>query len=154
MKRMTTILVIVGLAMMLSGCERQRWLEAEPGTYVAIRGSDNASTDAARELHSLTVNRRTNDLLLVFENGSEQVVPFATRERETWPAGCPTSLVQHRMEVLDLEIDTIYIGEWRAEHPILVRNCPTEPEELVLREEGSVGGGGNAITRSCLVFSQ
>lgn len=154
MEWLARLLLVVALVGVVSGCERQRWRAAEPGRYTQIRGSDDVSNDAARELHSLTVYRRTNDLLLIFADGSEQVVSFTTRQREAWPAGCPTNLVQHRMEVLDLTIDTITIGDWSVDHPILVRNCPGEPEELVLCEEAPVGGGGSAVRESCLFFAR
>ena len=44
----------------------------------------------------------------------------------------------------------------RFDDPILVRDCPAEPEQIALREDGLVGGGGGACanTSNCLHFAR
>ena len=58
------------------------------------------------------------------------------------------------MEVLDIAGGPLLLGELAFENPILVRDCPSEPVRVVLREDGLVGGGGGAClgADNCLLF--
>ena len=58
------------------------------------------------------------------------------------------------MEVLDLEINELTIGDVVIRNPILVRNCPDDPRRLILREYGQVGGAGTACSQddTCIHF--
>jgi hypothetical protein len=58
------------------------------------------------------------------------------------------------MEVLELEIETLTIASTTFHRPLLVRNCPPNPEEVVLRSSGEIGGAGTACswTDECIAF--
>ena len=146
-------LLILALAL-TAGCERHRWLEIRPGAYTQIRGADNVSRGAARGLQSLTIDRRASTVILNLADGSLTALPFVARDRADWPSGCPTNLFHHYMEVLDLDADVVSIGDLKLHNPILVSDCPTEPEKLVLREEGQIGVAGSAINETCLIFTR
>jgi hypothetical protein len=48
------------------------------------------------------------------------------------------------MEVLDIQSSNLSIAGMTFNNPILVRNCPPDPNTLILREDGTIGGGGSA----------
>jgi hypothetical protein len=153
MGSMVRALTIVLVWAVLVGCAPHRWLEVRTGTYTRIRGSDKISQAPARKLQGLAVDGETNRITLTFADGYQLTLPYETRSRVEWPAGCPTNHFSHYMEVLDLDADMVRIGALSLRNPILVRNCPAEPDELVLRQYGAVGGAGSAADGSCLIFS-
>lgn len=154
MKRLLGAAPALILALLLAGCVRHRWLEVEPGEYTQIRGADEASRAAARHIRSLSVDRDAETATIVLDDGSTILLNLAPRERPEWPEGCPTNTLMHHMEVLDVEESSLSIGSITFQEPILVRNCPREPQELVLREEGPIAGAGSAYADSSLVFGR
>jgi hypothetical protein len=48
------------------------------------------------------------------------------------------------MEVLDIQSSNLSIGRMNFYNPILVRNCPPDPNTIILREDGTIGGAGSA----------
>ena len=78
------------------------------------------------------------------EDGSQLVTTFVSREKEEWPAGCPSNIGSTRMEVLDIQSSNLSIAGMTFNNPILVRNCPPNPNTIVLREDGTIGGAGSA----------
>jgi hypothetical protein len=58
------------------------------------------------------------------------------------------------MEVLDMRAQELEIGDTLIQDPVLVRDCPEAPTELVLRDDGDIAGGGAACVgaRVCLVL--
>lgn len=155
MKRLTLGIVrILILVLILSGCVRDRWLEVESGEYTQVRGTDEASRAVARQVRSLHVDREASTATLALDDGSQVTLDFVARERSEWPEGCPTNLIQHHLEVLDVEESNLSIASMTFQEPVLVRNCPGDPPEIVLRENGPIGGSGSARSDSCLVFAQ
>ena len=155
MKRLTLgVALTLMLVLLLAGCVRHRWLEVEPGGYAMVRGTDEASRAAARQVRSLHVDREAATATLTLDDGSQVTLAFVDRERSEWPEGCPTNIIQHHLEVLDVEKSELSIGPMTFQEPVLVRNCPRDPREIVLREDGPIGGGGTARSASCLVFGQ
>ena len=154
MKRVMRAGPVFIFVLLLAGCVRHRWLEVEPGEYTQILGTDEASRAAARHIQSLSVDRDAETAAITLDDGSKIRLTLAARERPEWHEGCPTNLLVHHMEVLDVEESTLSVGSMTFHEPILVRNCPRDPQELVLREVGSIDGAGTAHADSGLVFRQ
>lgn len=148
------VVVVLLFPALATACGGQRWLEVEPGDYDQVRGVDHASRAAAREIEGLTVDREADVITVALDDGSELPLSFVSRAREAWLSGCPTNLFEHRMEVFDLDVDAVSIGDLTLQNPILARDCPAEPEEAVLCEEGSTPCGGGAVDGPCLVFGR
>jgi hypothetical protein len=142
------------LVTLLAGCARHRWLEVRSGSYSEIRGSGDIARDAARELDGLQVDPEEAVITLRFDDGSELTLPFVAWDRADWPMACPTNLFHHYLEVLDLGEETLEIGPMMVKHPILMRNCPAEPEELVLQEASNFGDGSSRLSEPFLIFAR
>lgn len=154
MKRLVGAAPALLLALLLVGCVRHRWLEVEPGEYTQVHGTDEASRAVARHIRGLSVDRDAETVTFTLDDGSKIPLTFTARERPEWPGGCPTNIILHHMEVLEVEESNLSIASMTFQEPILVRSCPSEPREIVLREERSAGGTGSACRDSCLVFGQ
>jgi hypothetical protein len=151
--------VIAALALfgvLVSGCSMSRWAEVEPGEYVALHGSPATHDIAARRTEKLVIDRDRRQILLTFADGSEILTSFVPRERAEWPSGCPSNVNSTRMEVLQIAEDPLTVGATAFSHPILVRDCPTDPARLVLRGDGAIGGGGSACPHPepCIFFGR
>jgi len=90
------------------------------------------------EIQRLDVDRDGSLMVLTLIDGSEIAASFVPRDRIEWPAGCPTNIHSTRMEVLDIVEDPLTIGATSLSRPILVRDCPSDPVRIVLREDGTV----------------
>lgn len=146
-------LALVGV--LVAGCSMYRWAGVEPGEYTVVYDGAPATLPAAREIQKLEIDRESRLMALTLVDGSEIVASFIPRDRTEWPAGCPSNINSTRMEVLDIEPDPLAIGGATINHPILVRDCPPDPPRIVLREDGTVGGGGNACPhpQPCIFFA-
>jgi hypothetical protein len=144
------LLILGGLA----GCSLDRWAEIEGGDYVVAPREDLTGQIGDGVVQRMGVDRQKRQVAFYLLDGSEIITSFVPRDREDWPAGCPTNISMTRMEVLDLELDTLTIGSDTFKDPILVRDCPRNPERLVLRPEGGIGGSGTACDSSqdCIYF--
>jgi hypothetical protein len=91
---------------------------------------------------------------LLLEGDSLRVETYEPRPENQWPSGCPTNLYATKMEVLDMRAQELEIGDTLIPDPVLVRDCPEVPTELVLRDDGDIAGGGAACVgaRVCLVL--
>jgi hypothetical protein len=143
--------LVLILGAMLSGCGLDSWLTLEPGMYGP---TTRAMTTGAIE--TLEVDRENQLATFRLVDGSRIVVSFSARDRADWPSGCPANIGSSTMEVLDIAEETLVIAGLRFDDPILVRDCPAEPEQIALRENGLVGGGGSACanTSKCLHFAR
>jgi hypothetical protein len=147
---------VIGCA--LVGCSTTRWIGVEPGDYVVGLGTGEAHQAAAPVVRRLEIDRDDDIVRFILADGSEIVASFVPRDRAAWPAGCPTNIYTHRMEVLDIEREELTIEPVTLSNPILVRNCPPDPVEIVLREDGDVGnargasGSACSWTDTCIVF--
>jgi hypothetical protein len=144
MKKFTVGLLIVVVLSTLLGCSADRWAEVEPGEYIVIdiHSESNGATIAGIE--TLVVERESNTIVIELEDGSQLVTMFVSREKQDWPAGCPSNIGSTRMEVLDIQSSNLSIGGMTFSNPILVRNCPPNPNTIILREDGTIGGAGSA----------
>jgi hypothetical protein len=148
-----TAAVLVGT--ILTGCSLNRWFEVEPGEYVFIQARGGLGQLVYGEIRQLVIDRDERLASFSLVDGTEIVTSFTPRKRAEWPSGCPSN-IPTRMEILDLEGDTLTIGSITFVNPVLVRDCPRNPERVVLREDGDIGGGGSAcqIQDRCLIFGR
>lgn len=154
MKGKLTALGLIILLALLTGCGANLSVKVPAGDYVPIH---NVSTpDDAAAIGTVRINRENQIAWFALADGTQLIVPFSSRKKTAWPAGCPTNLSSTRMEVLDLETETLTIASITFETPVLVRNCPPEPEEIVLRSDGEIGSGGNACigATDCIPFER
>lgn len=116
--------------------------------------TSNAAT--AGSIESLEVDRGNHLATFHSADGATTVVSFSSRDKLDWPTGCPANIGSTYMEVLDIAGRPLTIAGLTFEDPILVRNCPTDPERIALREDGPVGGGSGACAGldKCLTFGR
>jgi hypothetical protein len=100
-------------------------------------------------VQKLEIDRDERTVVITLADGSAIVAPFVPRDRAEWPAGCPTNIYAHRMEVLDIEREQLAIGPVTLANPILVRDCPPDPVHVVLREDGEIGNAGGVSGSAC-----
>ena len=144
MKKLAVALLIALVLSTLLGCSTDRWIEVEPGEYTAIDVHDESNGATISGIETLVVDRESNTIAIELHDGFSIVVTFVPREKEDWPAGCPSNIGSTYMEVLDIQSSNLSIGGMNLTNPILVRNCPPDPNTLVLREDGTIGGAGSA----------
>lgn len=149
------VMALALAAILLAGCSMYRWAKVDPGEYVILRREVAAERAAEQAIQKLQVDRDSRLLVLTLVDGSEIVTSFVSRDRREWPSGCPSNLNSTRMEVLEIAEDPLAIGAATFRHPILVRDCPPDPIRLVLREDGAIGGAGNACPNlePCIYFA-
>jgi hypothetical protein len=149
------ILVIVGLAVLLAGCSLDKWVDVPPGEYTVLSGSGETSRNDEQSLEALQINRDEAMAVFEFADGTQLEAPFSARERSAWPTGCPGNLYSVHMEVLDLEVESVQIGSLSFSDPVLVRDCPPEPLQVLLRSNGPIGGAGSGCSNvdECVYFT-
>lgn len=147
----------------LSGCDR--WIEVDAGLYVPQRpdvplGESGAASPYVSDagIESVFVDRDHHVVWMMFEDASLQILPFAPRSSTAWPEGCPGNINATRMEVLDLRVEALSLpGSGDAitlERPVLVRDCPSDPVELALRDDGDFGGGVACVgAQTCVMLA-
>jgi hypothetical protein len=139
------VLTVACLLSPLAGCTLDRWAEVEPGTYAVVQSAGRASAAAAREIRKLEIDREARAATFTLVDSSQVAVSFTPRDRSAWPAGCPSNINSTRMEVLEIDQDSLTIGPLTFTDPLLVRDCPPEPERVVLRAgSGPIGGSRTA----------
>ena len=141
--------ITVILFSFLVGCTSNRWLSIDAGRYNqgGVRGKDQVS--ARRVIKQLEVDREEKQAVLTLADGSKVKTKFERRDQSGWPEGCPTNIFSHKMEVLSIEQNPLTIGEMSIANPILVRNCPREPNQVVLREDGDIGNARGYSGTAC-----
>jgi len=157
MKNKTSIwLGWMGFALLLiaAGCSLDRYLPIENGYYTAGDSRVSEVGHPPPWISGLDVDRQAKVVTLYLRKGDPVEVPFFVREKDAWPAGCPSNLYSQHMEVIDLQVNREEAELLGLEDPILARNCPESPPRLVLREDGEVGGSSTACPYpvSCLYF--
>jgi len=148
------LLLLICLAVSASGCLPDRKLPLRSGSYQTAAVRRGESMDHEERVVGLDLYFETRTVHFVLDSGKSFPVPFSTRDPSRWPSGCPGNLFSYKMEVLDLE-ETGFVPDFLAlEDPILVRSCPGDPYQLVLRSDGAVGGPSSACSHPepCLIF--
>lgn len=133
----------------LAGCSVDRWAGVEAGEYIVAR-----APAAGQAIRGLEIDRDTHVAVFTLADGSEIIASFAPRDRTEWPSGCPANIGSTRMEVLDIEGESLDIGAVTFSDPILVRDCPPDPVQVILRSDGAIGGAGGACAHpnGCIFF--
>ncbi|UCC18039.1 MAG: hypothetical protein JSU58_05665 [Dehalococcoidales bacterium] len=149
----TSILILI--TAMILGCSFDKRLEVAEGDYIPVfietRGHDNSGIN---QIVSMTVDRGEEIIKIRLTDGSSINAPFSAIPEQEWPSGCPASIGSSRMEVLDIDPDELTFGTIAIRNPVVVRNCPQNPEILILREDGLIEGSGTACAGDimCLHF--
>jgi len=144
MEKSTVGLLIAIVLSVPLGCSADRWIEVEPGEYIVMDIHSESNGPTISGIETLVVERESNTITIELEDGSQLVATFVSREKENWPAGCPSNIGSTRMEILDIQSINLSIEGMTFGNPILVRNCPPDPNTIVLREDGTIGGAGSA----------
>lgn len=84
----------------LAGCSPTRWVGIESGEYTVVSGGGEANEAALQAIQKIKIDRDERAAVFTLADGSEIVASFTPRSRAGWPAGCPTNIFMHRMEVL------------------------------------------------------
>jgi hypothetical protein len=144
--------VVFGLILATSwlvGCSLDRSINVEPGGYIVGAGRGAYHQLASEVIRHLEIDRDRNLVVLSLADGSEISTAFSPRQPADWPEGCPTNIYTYQMEVLEIEQSRLMIGEVAMDNPVLVRDCPPEPEQVVLREDGDIGNARGASGTAC-----
>ena len=155
-KIVTLTVVYILLLAGLTGCSLDRWERVEAGEYVQTSRQGVSSQVGRGVIQRMEVNRQDRMVTLFLDDGSVIRSSFASRDKQDWPAGCPTNFYMTHMEVLDLKAAELTIGSYTFREPILARNCPGNPERVVLRSDGEMGGSGTACKyqQECIYFKR
>lgn len=150
--RTISLALVVLLGSLLSGCLTGRWVEIAAGEYAPVRAAGASASSSA--IDAVRVDRDNQAAWFMLSDGSQVIVSFTPLPRAEWPAGCPTNVYSTHMEVLEIETETLTIASTTFSRPVLVRNCPPDPEEIVLRSSGEIGGSGTACSGAgeCITF--
>ena len=153
MRSKIILLALFGLLVsLLAGCLAGRQVEIGDGEYAPVRGA--VPLGLFSDVAPLVVDRENRIAWFAFSDGSQAVIPFDPLPRADWPAGCPANIYSTRMEVLQIETEDLTVGSTTFHRPILVRDCPADPEKIALRSDGAIGGSGTACggAEGCISF--
>lgn len=139
----TSALIII--LTIFSGCSFDKYVEVTEGEYIPVNtGTAYHDDSGTRLIQSMTVDRKNETLEIRLTDDTVIQSSFISRPKKGWPSGCPANIGSTRMEVLDVEVDGLTIGDIILNNPVLVRDCPQNPERVILREDGRIGGSGMA----------
>lgn len=139
----------------LSGCSFDKYVEVTEGEYIPFNtGTAYHDGSGINLIDSMTVDRHNGSLEIHLTDGTVVESAFISRLKEEWPSGCPANIGSTKMEILKLEVDKLTIGHILLDNPVLVRDCPQNPERVVLRNDGQIGGGSTACAGNdkCIHF--
>ena len=141
----TTALVLTIILTIFSACSFDKFVKVTEGEYIPVNtGTDYHDNSGTRLIESITVDRNNETLEVHLTDGTVIQSSIISRVKKEWPSGCPANIGSTRMEVLDVEVDILTIGDIILNNPVLVRDCPQNPERVILREDGQIGGSGTA----------
>ena len=145
-----TVVGIAALALTIiltifAGCSFDRYVEITEGEYVPFdTGTAYHDNSGTRLIESMIVDRKNKTLEIHLTDDTVIRASIVSRLKKEWPSGCPANIGSTRMEVLNVEVDRLAIGQILLNNPVLVRDCPQKPERVILREDGQIGGSGTA----------
>jgi hypothetical protein len=147
-------LIIFSLTLLVSGCSLDQSLAIDSGSYVIENQGQEIEGTFSVPVVGLQVNRQTGKVTAFLRSGERYQIPYTARDNGDWPSGCPGNIYSQRMEVFDLGEDGPTAKILGLDSPILVRNCPADPYQLVLRQDGELGGASTACPypETCLYF--
>lgn len=149
-----TILTVALITATSFGCAFDKYVEIAGGEYVPVSSGSLRVDEVVSTIKGMTVDKDKKNIEIELESGSIIGARFTGRPRDEWPSGCPANIGSTKMEVIDLSMDTLSIGPLVFHNPVLVRDCPSSPEVIVLREDGLIGGSGTACAGNdmCIHF--
>jgi hypothetical protein len=148
-------LTFIIITSILIGCSFDELVEVGEGDYIPINVETRGHDDSGVSLiESINVDRDRDTVEVRLRDGDIINVSFNARPEVEWPPGCPANVGSTKMEVLDLGVEELDISHIILKSPVLVRNCPQDPERVILREDGQIGGGGTACAGNnrCIHF--
>ena len=156
---MKTIMLLALLGY-LTGCALvpgQGKVTIVEGRYAPVSSAEPAAVppwDTLSGIDSVFIDGDNRTVWILFEDTSLLVHAYETTPQHQWMEGCPTNLSTTLMQVGNLGLHELAVGTEVLPEPILVRDCPADPVELVLRDGGNTTNGGNACTGAqvCQVF--
>lgn len=147
---------MIGMVLVLlgSGCSLEKTLTIADGSYTIQRSGGAGEYVPGPFIERLEVDRALGVVIFYSRKREPLRIPFDGRNRKEWPAGCPGNLYSQRMEIFDLLVDEESEAILGLSNPVLIRNCPETPYQLVLREDGEIGGPLSACSFpvECLFF--
>jgi len=137
-----------------SGCSSQKNLTIKGGSYTVKNNQEIGLLVPGPFIEAIEVEREQGVVVFSFRKGETLGIPFSPRKREDWPVGCPGNVYSQRMEIFDLTVDEKTGAILGLINPVLIRNCPENPYQLILREDGEIGGSFTACSSpaECLYF--
>lgn len=146
---MTLVLILIG-----TGCSLDKSLTIDPGSYTISRTRQGRGKPPVPFVEGMLVDTALEEVTIYLSKGDPLRVPYRPRPPESWPAGCPGNIYSQRMETFDLEMDQESAAVLGFSTPVLVRNCPETPYQLVFREDGEIGGAAAACPHpdDCLIL--
>ena len=139
----TSALIII--LIVLSGCSFDKYVEVSKGEYVPINtGTAFHDDSGTRLIERMTVDRKNETLEIRLTDDTVIQSSFTSRPKKEWPSGCPANIGSTRMEIFDIDVERLAIGDIILSSPVLIRDCPQNPERVILREDGRIGGSGTA----------
>jgi hypothetical protein len=148
-------LTFIIITPILTGCSFDKLVEVAEGDYIPVNAETRGHDDSGISLiESINVDRDRDTVEVRLMDGAIINVSFNARPKAEWPSGCPANLGSTKMEVLDLMVEDLAISHIILKSPVLVRNCPQDPEKVILREDGHIGGSGTACAGNdrCIHF--
>jgi hypothetical protein len=142
--RTVSLALVVLLGSLLTGCLTDRRVDVAAGEYAPVHGA--GSSGLASAIQAVRVDRDNHTAWFMLTDGSQVIVSLTPLPRAEWPPGCPTNVGSTYMELLHIEEQALTIASTTFHRPVLVRNCPPDPVEIVLRSGGEIGGSGDACT--------
>jgi hypothetical protein len=153
--RLAIMSVIIMVALQVAGCSLDRSLLIDSGTYSLVAYPEKKEGSPPSMIVGLQIDRDEGLVDFILRKGDNIIVPYTVREKRVWPTGCPSNLFSFKMEVIDLIPNDQTASILGFDQPILVRNCPDDPYQLVLRADGIIGGSSTACPYPdiCIFFS-
>ena len=136
--------------LLLSACSLDPKAVIDPGDYTVTSDLGAANKVGRETIIKMNVDLETQQVTIFFTDGTQRTIAYTPRPASEWPKGCPTNIYSTQMEVFDLVVTDLEIGSLTIIEPILVRNCPEEPNKVILQEDGEIGGAGTG----CLNFTE
>jgi len=149
------MLVIIIVTLQVAGCSLDRYLLIDSGTYSLVAYPEKKEGSPPPMLVGLKISREEGLVDFILRKGENITIPYTVREKRLWLSRCTGNLFSFKTEVIDLIPNKHVASILGFDHPVLVRNCPEEPYQLVLSVNGEIGGSSNGclFTKECLIFN-
>jgi hypothetical protein len=153
--RLVTPVIGIILILLASACTADKKLAIDPGSYTLQESPQEREGAPGPFVQGLEVDKDRELVIFYLRKGEPLQVSYTPWEKNEWPAGCPGNIYSQRMEVFDLQVEGEAGAILGLTDPVLIRDCPETPYQLVLREDGEIGGSSTACPYpdECLFFT-